>query len=617
MNVIIIFNKKKHKINIHKYDSILSIKNIINKIIFKEEYNINDIQLYYDKKKLNNEDYCDKYKIKENDKITVHLPKKGGNLGKKIAFYICCIIIILVPILILPTGINTGGVSLVASILGKAKDEFSRYLICELKYRTLVSRLGSFINFIKYVLFIMATYVIITIGCVVACCMTKGGDIKGDPNKICTPYYVGSTAGLILTVLYFFIYFAMRFGDKILKPLENWAAENFVTNMLIRPIFAFLYKIVNSIKFVFVYFIPVIGTLLKLFHTGIDLGFPGLILVLDSVAEAGCSSGNLNSIKNQFMNKFKKIVSNAKNNNKKGNENENENEKTKKENKKQLPLDLYSFKFQNGIIDNNDYEETLKELRSKIKPEVNPLCKDPPGGSCCNRDKILMIAEFFENMLKVNPEITQQLKDYRVYMGVNLALIGMYEKAIYNDDVPLIFENKNIVEKKILLKIVYDTFKDEMLMPHNKNGKKVHDEIEKIIFGKDEDFPDEKNFARIEKQIEEYVHKDDIKNINKIKEVQSKIIELEAKNKEHAEKEGSKYEAGDSPTKFFIKNIFINGLCNVFTTSKSAVSVVDEIGGLNELIDILKCGSASGVIMALIYLIVIIVLIICGIFGIY
>ena len=61
-------------------------------------------------------------------------------------------------------------------------------------------------------------------------------------------------------------------------------------------------------------------------------------------------------------------------------------------------------------------------------------------------------------MLKVNPEITQQLKDYRVYMGVNLALIGMYEKAIYNDDVPLIFENKNIVEKKILLKIVYDNF---------------------------------------------------------------------------------------------------------------------------------------------------------------
>ena len=363
MNVIIIFNKKKHKINIHKYDSVLSIKNIINKIIFNEEYDIHDIQLYYDKKKLNNDDYCDKYKIRENDKINVHLPKKGGNLGKKIAFYIGCIIIILVPVFILPSGLNTGGVSLIATILGKAKDEISRYLICELKYRTLVSRLGSFINFIKYVLFIMATYTLITIGCVVACCMTKGKSIESDPNQLCTPYYVGSTAGLILTVLYFFIYFAMRFGDKILKPLENWASENFVTNMLIRPIFAFLYSIINQIKFNIAYIIPIIGTSLKIFHIGIDQSFPGLILILDSVAEAGCSSGNLNSIKNQFMNKFNKMKNTAKNQtnglknmgneneNEKKNKNENENEKDngnekkKKENKIQLPLNLYSFKF--------------------------------------------------------------------------------------------------------------------------------------------------------------------------------------------------------------------------------------------------------------------------------
>ena len=66
MNVIIIFNKKKHNINIHKYDSVLAIKNLINKIIFKEEYELEDFELYYNKKILKNEDYCDKYEIKEN-----------------------------------------------------------------------------------------------------------------------------------------------------------------------------------------------------------------------------------------------------------------------------------------------------------------------------------------------------------------------------------------------------------------------------------------------------------------------------------------------------------------------------------------------------------------------
>ena len=78
MNVIIIFNKRKHKINIHKYDSVLSIKNIINKIIFNNEYNINDIQLFHNNNDLKNDDYCDKFNIKENDNLNVHLKKKGG-----------------------------------------------------------------------------------------------------------------------------------------------------------------------------------------------------------------------------------------------------------------------------------------------------------------------------------------------------------------------------------------------------------------------------------------------------------------------------------------------------------------------------------------------------------
>ena len=48
-----------------------------------------------------------------------------------------------------------------------------------------------------------------------------------------------------------------------------------------------------------------------------------------------------------------------------------------------------------------------------------------------------------------------------------------------------------------------------------------------------------------------------------------------------------------------------------------ADDIVNEIGGLNELMDIMKCGSASGVIMALIYLITVIVLMICGFLGIF
>ena len=54
-------------------------------------------ELFHNNNDLKNDDYCDKFNIKENDNLNVHLKKKGGNLMKKILFYIVCIIIILVP----------------------------------------------------------------------------------------------------------------------------------------------------------------------------------------------------------------------------------------------------------------------------------------------------------------------------------------------------------------------------------------------------------------------------------------------------------------------------------------------------------------------------------------
>lgn len=626
MNVIILFKKKKYKINIHKLDSILCIKNISNKIIFHNENNLDDIQLYYNNKLLNDNDYCDKYNIKDNNILILHLKKKGGNTSKKIMFYIGCIIIILIPFFILPTGINTGGVSFIAEIMLRAKNEVSRYIICELKYKTLAKRIGTFIDIIKYFLLIMATYTLITIGCITACLMTKGAAITEDPKKICTPYYVGSIAGLVLTTLYFLIYFGMRFADKIIKPLENWASQNFVTNLLVRPFLKLIYSVLNQFKFFIVYLIPFVGQTAKVYHIMIDSIFPSFVLMLDLIATGGCSSGNIKSLAKNFEKKLNgmknNIINGKENNNDKNNnsnqKNNNSNQKNNVNNKINIPNNLYQFQFQNGIIDNSKYEISLDLLRSQIKVEPHPLCKDPAGGSCCNRDKIYEIAEFFYNILMTDPNISQILKDTGLYFGSLLAIQGMYEKVLFNDDIPIIFENKMIVEKKILLKSIYQQYFEEFNTTNN--GKGLLNSIEEIIFGKDEDFPDEAKFSKVEKKIFDYFHKDDLnekENREKIKDIKNKITKLESLNIQYAEEEGSKYQAGDTPTKFFIKNIFIGLLCNIFTTADSGKGIVTQIGGLNELIDILKCGSGSGVIIGFIYLITVIVLIICGIFKIY
>ena len=642
MNVIIIFNKKKLKINIHKFDSILNIKNIVNKRLFQEDKNLDDIQIYYENKLLKNDDYCDKYKITENNSLQVHLKNKGGNIGKKILFYISCIIIILIPVFILPTGVNTGGVSLIALVLGRAKDEFSRYILCELKYNTLGKRLGDFISFIKYFLFIMATYVLITMGCITACLLVKGFAITDDPKKICMPYYVGSTTGLILTVIYFFIYFLMRMGGAVFGPLESWAQSNFITNLILRPIFKLFKTICNNLKFIGCYFIPVVGVIIKTYHTMIDSIFPMLLVMLDTIAEIGCSDMNLNNLAKKFKEKSSKMnknINDAKqddqnrnnsNNNLENNlennsENNSENKSYNKKNNIKKTADikrkleeLYKIEFQNGMINNEKYDEKIDELRSQIKPEPHPLCKNNPEGSCCKKSMILSIADAFYNALKSNQVLVQTMKQSGIYFGALLGIQGMYEKVLYDDRIPIQFDDtKTRVDKKILLKLFYQEYRGEILDNNEKKYKDLLQEVDQTISSEDEKFEELFTKYKLKDKVMKYMHKDDMTNINEIQRITKNIEELEQKNIKLAEEEGSKYVAGDSPTKFILKNVFINGLCNLFTSAKSGSEIIGEIGGLNNLIDILKCGSGAGAIMAFIYLIVVIILMICGFLNIY
>jgi len=266
MNINILLNNKKHKINIHKYDSILSIKDLIyNKFLKKntiygidleifDSNDLNDIQIFYNNQLLKNNDSCSNLGIEENNHLHVYFKRKGGNLWKKIVFYLVCIFIIFVPVFILPTGLNTGGVTFTGLVMQKVKDSMCRYLKCELNYRTLTNRFSMIIDWIKFLLIGLATYTLITVGTVTACCLSKGLGMFDSPSKVCSPYNVGATAGLILTVIYLMIYFSFRFSDKILIPFESWAKGNFVTNLLVRPLISLNIYILQKLKFIFVYF---------------------------------------------------------------------------------------------------------------------------------------------------------------------------------------------------------------------------------------------------------------------------------------------------------------------------------------------------------------------------
>lgn len=655
MNINIILNNKKHQINIHKYDSILSIKDLIyNKYLKKDTFygididlelfdsnDLNDIQIFYNNQLLKNNDSCSNLGIVEDNHLHVYLKRKGGNLWKKIVFYLVCIFIIFLPVFILPTGLNTGGVTFIGLVMQKVKDSMCRYLKCELNYRTLTNRFSMIIDWIKLILIGLATYTLITVGTVTACCLSKGLGMFDNPNKVCSPYNVGAIAGLILTVIYLIIYFSFRFSDKILIPFESWTKGNFVTNLLVRPLISLNIYIIQKFKFMFVYFLPYVGSGINGFHKDIDAAFPGLIMVLQQVSEGGCSTKGIKFLKNTLNNLNKKVnsmkhkITTGQTNN--GGENENSenngNKAAKGINKTNDNFNLYNFYFQDGIIDNHKYETALEELREarkkvNIKPE--PICLLPAGGPCCQSEIFLVIADFLYKYLGNNQNIKNQLQETGMFLGINLALIGLYEKTLYGDNYPLTFNKDDVVGNKILIKKFYDTFKDDIKKQDNKKNiknAKLVNEIEELLYSPDEDFPevqDDQNsknnpnkLTKVKNSMLAFLKKDTIKDEKQIQEIKYKINSLEQDNVDYAQRKKEDYQAGNSPIKFFIKEVFITVLCNFLATANAGATIFDAIGGVNQFMDMLKSGAAAGGIIVFIYIIVVIILIICGFFGIY
>jgi len=634
MYIDIIYNKQVHKINIHKYDSILCIKDnineyllkkkIINQNIFLYENNIKNFQLFCNNKLLKNNDYCDKLGIKENDKLNLYLKKKGGSILKKILFYISCIIIIFIPFFILPTGLNTGGVSFIAEIMMRAKNELSRYLICELGFNTLVGRFSTFINFIKYALFILATYTLISIGCITAACLPKGLSLSDDPNKLCTPYKIGSTAGLVLTAFYFMSYFWMRYSTKLLNPIESWAKSNFVTNLLVKPFITLIISISTSLKFTVAYMTPVFGVSLKAMHTFLDITFPGIIYILEEVSKIGCSKVNFGQIKNKIQGELKKMNNENKEKEKskikvKNNSMSGGNYATNIDVNKLYDINIFENIKTNGIVDNSLYDGILAELKLGIKPVKNKVCDEDSTGSCCSKEMMLEIGNLFYDLIVSSNEsgkmIKQTIENSGLKLGLNLALIGIYEKVIQNDDDPIDFKNKNIIEKKIMLKKYLENNKPQLKINKFDNIIKSIEEYLNTPDNKIDDEFDEK----VENEITKYLSKNNLKNNVQIKDIQDKIDELEKDNENYAyiKKENYNRSKQNDTTKKLIKTIFIGVLCNFFTTTNSAYKIIENIGGMNEFMDILKCGSSAGVFIAFIYIIVAIIIIICGFFGVY
>lgn len=67
----------------------------------------------------------------------------------------------------------------------------------------------------------------------------------------------------------------------------------------------------------------------------------------------------------------------------------------------------------------------------------------------------------------------------------------------------------------------------------------------------------------------------------------------------------------------FLKAFFFSSMCNLFTLAQNTNVTIQEMGGMYDVIDMLKSGSATGYYMAWCYSVCLVALIICGLFDIY
>ena len=66
-----------------------------------------------------------------------------------------------------------------------------------------------------------------------------------------------------------------------------------------------------------------------------------------------------------------------------------------------------------------------------------------------------------------------------------------------------------------------------------------------------------------------------------------------------------------------LKNILIEGACNVFNTANSSTIIIENMGMIENITDMINAGIVSGSFISILYVITVIILIIMRIFGMF
>jgi hypothetical protein len=202
---------------------------------------------------------------------------------------------------------------------------------------------------------------------------------------------------------------------------------------------------------------------------------------------------------------------------------------------------------------NNEPKVSKKNDDNKNKSTFeDDICVQIPS-ECCNSKALVSIASWIEKLFE-NSFILSKIEESGLYTQLILFAKALYSRAC-------------------------DTEKDEI----NSDDKITN-----------------KNTAKSDADSKLKERLDSIR----------KLMEAYAKEKGFYYDE-AKYKTTDN----LFKNLFLNSFCNIVSTANSSGAVIKEMGEITEVVDMLKAGTSTGIMMAFVYFLTVVIIAVMSFFG--
>jgi hypothetical protein len=564
-----------------------------------------DHTLYYQGKVCSLKSNLHKIGYQSGQTIEVTRVVRGGDKNLKSGMmYAILFFVSLSPLYFLNLGIMPLKSLLARNVITRAMNPIGRYLVCTLGMKTLFRRIQTLLSLFKYLIFIIAVFTTFALGLISLCVMVKGKTIFDSPENIRKPVKTGYEAATIFTVIFMLFYFSYRWFDYVAITLISIFKKNYYTNVALVPglkaariAFDKMKGIgLNTATFGGASDILAIATTLKGVASTMEK-------ITKSVPQYGCEIEGYDSIAADLM---RELASMKKNDG-----------KLTEDEIKGRDRKSFCFDF-NEYLDDNEFVA---------------YCSSSQNSQCCTSSMFFKIASVLYAALteafgmghqedKISKAILRDVNKTNLATATSvitmlgdrlgmtaqllIAAIAFFEQAKELDDAEKEAGTHDFYITDQTIKI-QDT--GSKPLPKSVQEDKIHEKMLEL---------EKEGFHTLALYDDKYTNvKLGVKGILMVKrrvtfeDVDNRIDALKTILRE----KNLKYDEDDNVVNNVFKPYFISNVCDVLNGLRATRDVSEEIGGLEDAVDMVKSGMATGRWCSIGYMLAYIILLLMGLFG--